>query len=70
MAGENDIIDVMLKTLIQVVGWIFKKLFQFAWWIISSVFKGIWQLITKDKKDSQYSDDDNDLDNDNIPKYL
>jgi hypothetical protein len=53
MAG--DVIDVMFKTMIDLVGWIFKKLFQLAWWIISSIFKLLWGLISKNKGGSDNS---------------
>jgi hypothetical protein len=60
MADNNDIIDVMFKTVIEAAGWIFKKIFQFVWWVISSIFKFLWQLITKNKNSSQSPNVSND----------
>lgn len=52
MGKDNDIIDSMFNSLIQLIGWIIKKLFAFIWWIISGIFAFIWGLISGKKSKS------------------
>lgn len=52
MGKDNDIIDSMFNSLIQLIGWIIKKLLAFIWWIISGIFGFIWGLISGKKSNS------------------
>ncbi|MDR0829480.1 MAG: hypothetical protein LBN95_05140 [Prevotellaceae bacterium] len=45
MAQEGDIIEVMFKGMLNVLGWVFNKLFQLAVWLIKLLFKLIKLLI-------------------------
>jgi hypothetical protein len=42
MAREGDIVDVMFKWMIELLGWIFKMFFNLAVW----VFKMLWKALT------------------------
>jgi hypothetical protein len=39
MAQEGDIIEVMFKGLLELLGWVAKKLFQLTVWTVTQLFK-------------------------------
>ena len=49
-----DVVDSMLKSFFDIIGWVFKKLFQLVWWIICSIFKFLWGFISKEKGSSGF----------------
>lgn len=48
MAQNGDIIDFLMKTLLQLFSWIFLGIFKLIMIIVSAIFKGIVSLFKKD----------------------
>lgn len=48
MAQNGDIIDFLMKTVLQLFSWIFLGIFKLIMIIVSAIFKGIVSLFKKD----------------------
>ncbi len=48
MAQNGDIIDFLMKTVLQLFSWIFLGIFKLILIIVSAIFKGIVSLFKKD----------------------
>lgn len=47
MAKDGDIVDFLLSTVFELVGWVFKMLIQLVVGIISGIFSGIKSLFSR-----------------------
>lgn len=45
--GDGDIIEFLLSTVFELVGWVLKMLISLVGWIISGLFSGIKSLFSK-----------------------
>ena len=45
--GDGDIIEFLLSTVFELVGWVFKMLIQLVVWIFSGIFSGIKSLFSR-----------------------
>lgn len=53
--NDEDIVDFLMHTLLQILGWIFMGIFKLAWIIIAALFNGIVSLFKKGDSDAESS---------------
>lgn len=56
MAQNGDIIDFLMKTVLQLFSWIFLGIFKLILIIVSAIFKGIVSLFKKDSASEASTD--------------